>query len=229
MLVGGEAASGGKTSDAKLAFLDPTVSRTQAFEFLSKIAIADGGETTNVLWAALEDSSLTKDASAAGAAAVTQICPTCTVVSVPFSTPTVDKLPAGIAAALVKNPNINYVIVPVDAFVPPVTAGIQAANATARVKLIASSGDVAGLQLVKAGKMLADTGTPVIYEGWVYANALMQQLAGDPVTPEDVLVQRTFTKDNTQDLALTPEAYLTSEWYGTDDFKVKFATAWGLK
>ena len=77
--------------------------------------------------------------------------------------------------------------------------------------------------------MLADTGTPVIYEGWVYANALMQQLAGDPVTPEDVLVQRTFTKDNTQDLALTPEAYLTSEWYGTDDFKVKFATAWGLK
>ena len=39
VLVGGEAASGGKTSDAKLAFLDPTVSRTQAFEFLSKIAI----------------------------------------------------------------------------------------------------------------------------------------------------------------------------------------------
>ena len=85
------------------------------------------------------------------------------------------------------------------------------------------------LQLVKAGKMLADAGAPVIYEGWTYANGLMQLLAGDAVTPEEELVQRTFIKDNVQDLQLTPEAYLTSAWYGNDDFKAQYAAAWGLK
>ena len=72
-------------------------------------------------------------------------------------------------------------IVPVDSFVPPALQGVQSAEFGDKVKVVSSSSDLAGLQRIKDGQQVSDLGTPVIYEGWKYANALMQLLAGDEV------------------------------------------------
>lgn len=41
-------------------------------------------------------------------------------------------------------------------------------------------------------------------------------------------VFRFFNKDNVGTLLLTPEAYATNAWYGSDDFQKTFATALGI-
>jgi ribose transport system substrate-binding protein len=81
---------------------------------------------------------------------------------------------------------------------------------------------------VKDGQQVADLGTPVIFEGWKVANALMQLLAGDEVKKADVLVTRNFNADNVGDLELTDAAYFTPDWFGDDSFKANFLEAWGV-
>ena len=84
------------------------------------------------------------------------------------------------------------------------------------------------MQNVKAGAQAGDLGTPVIYTGWTYANALFQLLVGDTVAPNSTLVNRYFDQSNVAGLTLTPEAYLTNAWYGDDSYTAAFKTAWGL-
>jgi ribose transport system substrate-binding protein len=81
---------------------------------------------------------------------------------------------------------------------------------------------------VKDGQQLADLGTPVLYSGWKFGNALMQLLAGDTVQPETELVTRHFTAENVGGLTLTPEAYLSPDWFGDDSYVQIFKAAWGV-
>ena len=152
---------------------------------------------------------------------------TCQVATTDFTTANIDKLPAAVSAALVSNPDTNVVVVPVDSFVPPALQGIQSAGFAKKVKVVSSSSDVAGLQRVKDGQQASDLGTPVLYSGWRFAHGLMQFLAGDPVDPEQELITRDFTAANVGDLALTPKAYLSPDWFGGNAYEAKFLSAWG--
>ena len=96
------------------------------------------------------------------------------------------------------------------------------------IKIVSTGGDLANMQNVKAGAQAGDLGTPVIYTGWTYANALFQLLVGDTVAPNSTLVNRYFDQSNVAGLTLTPEAYLTNAWYGDDSYTAAFKTAWGL-
>jgi ribose transport system substrate-binding protein len=226
VLIAGEAPSGGKTSSADLAFFDPSSHVKQMYETTSAAGIVNGGDKPNGLWTALKDSSLTTDASAAGVAKWKELCPDCPLATVDFTTPNVDKLPSAVAAALVSNPDVNVIMVPVDSFVPPVLQAVKTAGKD--IKVVSTGGDLANMQNVKAGSQAGDLGTPVIYTGWQYANALFQLLVGDTVTPDSSLTNRYFDSSNVGSLTLTPEAYLSNAWYGDDSYQAAYKTAWGL-
>jgi ribose transport system substrate-binding protein len=174
------------------------------------------------------DSTTTRGASDRGVATFTELCPTCGLATADFTTANLDKLPSAVSAALVAHKDTNVMIVPVDSFVGPALQGLQSAGLADQVKIVSSSSDVAGLQRVKDGQQIHDLGTPVIFEGWKVANALMQLLAGDEVQKADVLVTRDFNADNVDELELTDEAYFTPDWFGDDSFKANFLTAWGV-
>ena len=226
VLIGGEAPSGGKTNSAQLAFFDPSGQVNKMYEVTSAAGIVNGGDKPNGLWLQLKDSSLTTNASAAGVAAWKALCPDCPVATVDYTTPNADKLPSAVSAALVSNPDVNVIMVPVDSFVPPVSQAVKTAGKT--IKIVSTGGDLANMQNVKAGAQAGDLGTPVIYTGWTYANALFQLLVGDTVAPNSTLVNRYFDQSNVAGLTLTPEAYLTNAWYGDDSYTAAFKTAWGL-
>lgn len=228
VLVGGVEPSGGRTSDDTLAFYDNTGRVGKLYDAMSMAAVAHGGEDTNVLWLRLMDSTTTRGASDQGVATFKRLCPTCGVATADFTTANLDKMPSAVSAALVANPDTNLMIVPVDSFVPPALQGLQSTGKADKVKIVSSSSDLAGLQRVRDGQQVSDLGTPVIYEGWKYANGLMQLLAGDEVKPADVMVTRDFNADNIGDLDLTDEAYFTPDWFGDDSFKQLFLTAWGV-
>jgi ribose transport system substrate-binding protein len=231
VLVGGVAASGGRESDDSLAFYDNTGRVDALYEAMSVSAVANGGADAQMLWLKLMDSTTTRSASDKGIAKAKELCPTCGIATAEFTTANLDKLPSAVSAALVSHPDTNLLIVPVDSFVPPALQGVQSAGFGDRVKVISSSSDLAGLQRIKDGQQVSDLGTPVIYEGWKYANGLMQLMAGDevaPVEPAD-MVTRDFNAGNVGELDLSPDAYFTPDWFGDDAFKQVFLTAWGAE
>jgi ribose transport system substrate-binding protein len=231
VLVGGVEPSGGRESDDTLAFYDNTGRVDALYEAMSVSAVANGGADAQLLWLKLMDSTTTRSASDKGIAKAHELCPTCGIATAEFTTANLDKLPSAVSAALVSNPKTNLLIVPVDSFVPPALQGVQSAGFGDKVKVISSSSDLAGLQRIKDGQQVSDLGTPVIYEGWKYANGLMQLMAGDEVAavePED-MVTRDFNADNIGELDLTTEAYFTPDWFGDDAFKQGFLTAWGVE
>jgi ribose transport system substrate-binding protein len=229
VIVGGVAPSGGRKADKNLAFYDNTPRVIKLHEALSTSAVAQGGEQTNVIWARLMDSTTTQTASKKGIEKFKELCPSCGIATTEFTTVNVDKLGSAVSAALVANPKTNAVIVPVDSFVPPALQGIQSAGFAGKVKVISSSSDLAGLQRVKAGQQESDLGTPVLYEGWRFAHAMMQLLAGDEVTRGEEFISRDFTSTNVGTLDLSAPKYLSDDWFGGSGYRDKFLTAWGLK
>jgi ribose transport system substrate-binding protein len=228
VLVGAVAPDPARGADGSLAYYDNTARVGKLYDAMSMAALADGGEDTNALWVRLMDSTTTRGASESGVETFSELCPTCGLATADFTTANLDKLPSAVSAALVANPDTNVMIVPVDSFVGPALQGVQSAGLADQVTIVSSSSDVAGLQRVKDGQQVHDLGTPVIFEGWKVANALMQLLAGDEVRTADVLVTRDFNADNIDELELTDEAYFTPDWFGDDSFKAAFLEAWGV-
>jgi ribose transport system substrate-binding protein len=227
VLVAGVPPTGDKTQTEGFAFYDPSGQVKKMYETTSAAGIVAAGDGANGLWLRLLDSSLTTGSSDAGVAAWKTLCPDCPLATVDFTTANVDKLASAVSAALVQNPDVNVVMVPVDSFVPPVTQALKTAGKN-DVKVVSTGGDVPNLQNVAAGTQAGDLGTPVIYTGWAYANALFQLLAGDTVTGSDELVNRFFDSSNIGELTITPEAYLSNDWYGDDSYEAAFKAAWGL-
>lgn len=228
-LLGGVSPTGGRTSDKTLAFYDNNGRVKKLYEAMATSAVANSGADTRALFLRLMDSSTTRDASAAAVTRFGELCPTCSVATADFTTANIEKLPSAVSAALVSHPDTNTLVVPVDSFVPPALQGVQSAGKAGKIKVISSSSDLAGMQRVKDGQQVSDLGTPVIYEGWKFANGLMQLLAGDPVKPADVLVTRDFNASNVGSLDLSESAYFTMKWFGDESFKDAFLTAWGVK
>lgn len=229
VVLGGVAPSGGRQADASLAFYDNTERVTALYEAMSASAIAQGGAETKALWIKLMDSTTTTGASEKGIAKFKELCPSCGLAETEFTTANLDKLASSVSAALVSNPDTNTVIVPVDSFVPPAMQGIQSAKFADKVKIISSSSDLAGLQRVKDGQQASDLGTPVLFEGWKFANAMVQLLAGQDVEKGPEFVTRDFTKANVGGLTLDAKTYLTDDWFGGGAYKDAFLTAWGVK
>lgn len=229
VIVGGVAPSGGRKADSNLAFYDNTPRVFALHKAMSEAAVAQGGPSTNVLWLRLMDSTTTTDAGAQGVAKFKSLCPSCGVAETEFTTANIDKLATSVSAALVSNPDTNAVIVPVDSFVPPVLQGIQSAKFAGKVKIISASSDLAGLQRVKDGQQAVDLGTPVLFEGWKFANAMVQLMAGQEVEKGADFVTRAFTKDNVGGLTLDDKTYLTDDWFGNGSYKQSFLAAWGAK
>lgn len=229
VIIGGVAPSGGRTADATLAFFDNTPRVDTMQEHFSEAVLADQGTDAKLLWAKLMDSTTTQEASDKGMAKFTELCPSCTVTSVEFSTVNIDKLSSAVSAALVANPDTTALVVPVDTFVAPALGGVQSSGKSDQVKIYSGSGDLEGLQRVAAGQQASDLGTPVLFEGWRFTHAMMQLLAGDQVTEGTEFISRNFTKDSVGDLELTPEKYLSDDWYGGSGYQDKFLTSWGLK
>lgn len=229
VLVANEPATPGKAVNSNFAFFDNSGTVVALDRLLSETALADKGTDANALWLKLTDSPSTINSTQAGIDRFKELCPTCGLATSDFTTANLDKLPSAISAALVSHPNTNVVVVPVDSFVSAAEQGVQSAGFASKVEVVSASGSLDGLQRVKSGQMAHDLGTSVTYEGYKMANALVQLLSGEKVTPDNDMVTRDFNKTSVADLPLTTGAYSTPQWYGSDAFEQDFYKAWGEK
>ena len=228
VLVGGEAPSGGATPGPKLGFFDPSGLTQQAFKLMSDAVIADSNGKANALVVRLADSNLTIKNSNVGVDELTSHCPGCTVTTVDATTAGMNKLGSAISAKLAANPDINYLVLPQDAYLQAALPGIQSAGFANKLKVVAAGGTVAGLQAVKSGQIAYNIGQGAVYNGWGFADATVRLLAGAQIQPENDGAIRVFDKSNVGSIDLTDANYNSTVWYGGNKWQQDFLAAWGV-
>jgi ribose transport system substrate-binding protein len=229
VLVAGEAPDGGKTSSPQLAFYN-TQSTLNLMQKLDMDAvIADSKGKANVLFLGVTDSPTTLNAATYGKQYLTAHCSGCQINEINYNTASITKVPSQVSAALISHPDTTYVVDELDAAGQFTVQGIQSAGYTNKVKMAATNGALDSLQRISSGTVqFVDVGTSPVYAGWQYADGIMRMLLGH--TPTFTLgVVRVFNKSTVQGLALTPAAYTTNAWYGSDAYQQTFLTAWGVK
>jgi ribose transport system substrate-binding protein len=231
VIVGNEPPDAGVTPTKNLQFTYGT-KQTDLFAALMAFeTIASSKGKAHVLVIRLTDSASTTTASNLEITDLKRYCPACVVTTVNAQTAALTQLPSTVSAALTANPDINYVTVPTDAYLPPVTGAIASSGFTTKVRVISADGGVAGLQDVVSGSMLADPGNPIEWVGYEYADAVLRILSGDPVAQEPVGPTLIFTKANLAGLSLTESNYSSMSWYhvGQAAFVAPYLKAWGAK
>jgi len=229
VLVAGEAPDGGKTSSPQLAFFNtqPTINLMQKLDM--DAVIADSGGKANILYLGVTDSPQTLAGATYGASYLAAHCPGCTLTQINYNTASIAKVPSQVSAGLISHPNTTYVVDELDAAAQPSVAGIEAAGYAHKVKLASTDGDLDSLQRISSSDVqFVDIGTSPIYEGWQFADGILQMLVGR--TPTLTLgVVRVFDSTDVKGLTLTPAAYSTNAWYGSEAYQQTFLTAWGVK
>lgn len=231
VIVGDEPPDPGVTANKYLQFTYGTQT-TQLFAALMayETIVASKGKA-NVLVISLTDSASTTAIATTELSVFKKYCPGCTVTTMTMQTAAIAQVPSNVAAALSTNPNINYITVPVDAYLPPVQGALSTANLAGKITVVSSDGGVAGLQDVESGSLLADVGGPIEFVGWQYADAAIRILSGDPVPPSPAGPAIVFTKANLGSKVINESQYLTVNWYGLGEraYEAPYLKAWGLK
>jgi ribose transport system substrate-binding protein len=230
VLVAGEAADGGKTASTPQLAFDSTISTLDLLqELVMDAVIADSNGKANILYLGVTDSPTTLDGANYGKAYLTAHCSGCTLTEITYNTASINKVPSQVSAALISHPDTTYVVDELDAAGQYSMQGIQNAGYTNKVKLAATNGALDSLQRVNSGTVqFVDVGTSPIYAGWGFASGIIQMMLGH-IPAFTVGVVRVFNKSTVQGLTLTPAAYTTNAWYGSNAYEQTFLTAWGVK
>jgi ribose transport system substrate-binding protein len=155
-------------------------------------------------------------------------CPGCSFTEIDYNAAALSGVPSQVSAALIAHPKTNYVVDELDAASEDTVEGIQNAGFTSKVKLAATSGSLDSLQRIQDNQIqFVDVGFSAIYLGWQVADGMLRMLTGQAPIPQPGVV-RVFDKADVGQLQLTPQAYATNSWYGSDDFTKTFTTAWGV-
>lgn len=228
-LVFSESPSGGASDGQYLAFQpDEGMVDTRAY-LPADWAIADGGQNTTILSLRMTDSSVTQQMETTLAAEVKKNCPACGFKETDISTANLDRAPSAISAALVSDPDIKYIVVPLDTDLPQVISGVNSAGKQGKVKIVAVGASTSGLQAVKSGTLAADVSDDPEFVGWSAADGLFRLMAGESVPPVGLGTMKIFTQQNVQSLSLTDAGFRTSDWYDGNGWTQQFLTAWGVK
>ena len=229
VLIAGEEPDGGKTSTPQLAFYATRAADDEMQRLDVESAIVGSSGKANILYIGVTDSPETEQEAAYSKSFTAQHCSGCTFTEIDYATASINKLSSAVSAALLSNPDTTEVVCEVDACEPFAAQGIQTAGYGNKVKLYSANGNLSSLQQIASGHLLTtDIGISATYFGWLFSDGVLRLLKGH-VPVASTTVERVFTKNNVSGLALTPAAYATEAWYGSNSFEQQFLNAWAVK
>jgi ribose transport system substrate-binding protein len=194
------------------------------------LIIKDSGGKAHVLMIRVTDSSVTTHAFDVGMKGYLQDhCPGCTIDTVEVGSTTVSNLSAQVSAALVKNPNIDYVFPEFDSFAAPAVQAIRQLNKSSSVKVVTMLGQLDGLQRVRDGGAFADTGYSLAALGWNETDIMLRLMLGISPNVEAYRTPiRTFTSANIKQFDLTQAGWQSGKWTSDDDFRAMYKKLWSV-
>lgn len=195
---------------------------------IAKWITVDSEGTGNILVNSSVDGPAPGISLAEGERVLEAECSDCVLTVNEITASNFAQIPSSTSSALLKNPNIDYVLSQYDQYLQVTQTGVQQANALDRVKGITGSAQLSALQQLRAEDFLyAAVGDSSAFNGWIAADAVLRMVAGDEL-PEYTVPIRLFTRDNIGDIELTEAAQDSGEWYGPTDFPEKFKKLWGV-
>jgi ribose transport system substrate-binding protein len=167
----------------------------------------------------------------AGQAEFKKVCPGCTVSINKISSANFSLIAPSTSSALLKAPNVGYIVSEFDQYLQPTQGGVQQAGKSASVKGVSGAAQLSGLQmLAKKNFLYADVGQASAYQGWADADAVLRMMTGTSGAslPTYTIPIRLFTRDNIGDISLTAAAQASGEWFGPTTFTDSFLKLWGV-
>jgi ribose transport system substrate-binding protein len=159
------------------------------------------------------------------------VCPDCKVTINKISSSNFSLIAPSTSSALLKTPNVGYVVSEFDQYLQPTLGGVQQAGKAASVKGVSGAAQLSGLQmLAKKNFLYASVGQASAYQGWVDADAVLRMMtgtSGDKLATYTIPI-RLFTRDNVADVQLTDAAQASGEWFGPSDYTQSFLKLWGV-
>ncbi len=190
--------------------------------------IADSNGAATVVIQKVTDNPSTLAYAEAAEAEFADRCPDCTVVVNEVSATNFPLIPSSTSAAILSNPDVDYVLAEFEFFVQPTIGGVQQSGKANDIKIVTSAATLAGLQQLAEGNLLyANVGQDFSYQGWATADALFRLMLGGEV-PEYDIAFRLFSQDNVGDIELTEDGESSGDWYGPTDYVDEFRALWGL-
>jgi ribose transport system substrate-binding protein len=153
-------------------------------------------------------------------------CPDCTITINEVSSANFSLIPSSTSSALLKDPNVSYVVSQFAQYLQPTQTGAQQAASTA--KGATGSSTIGALQQLASDNWLyAATAQAAAFQGWVDADAAARMILGVEV-PEYTIPIRLFTRDSIADVDVSEEAEASGEWFGPTTFTDDFKKLWGV-
>jgi ribose transport system substrate-binding protein len=158
-------------------------------------------------------------------------CPDCTIAINKISSANFGLIAPSTSSALLKTPNVNYVVSEFDQYLQPILGGVQQAGKFSTVKGVSGAAQLSGLQMLANKNFLyASVGQASAYQGWVDADAVLRMMTGTSgdQLPTYTIPIRLFTRDNIGDVTLSDAAQASGEWFGDSGYTAKFLALWGV-
>ena len=192
--------------------------------------IAASGGHANVLAVLSADNGETTMAAAAFQKEMATYCPDCSVTTVTYLSNELQDVPTQVSTALLKHPDTNYVFAQFDSpLAPAVIQGIQQAQKTSSVKLIAEGGDLGGLQRVAADQQFADISNDPAYSAWSALDYSLRLIVNpNAAEPAYQIPDRVFYATTVKPLSLTDSAWIAGSWYTNGSFRTMYESLWGV-
>jgi ribose transport system substrate-binding protein len=228
VLLGGSPPAAGKTNTSSLAFQDSDSTLGVVGALAADSIIANSKGNANVLFVRITDTASITHEGDAMTAEFKAYCPGCKITVDTFNTANIAQLPSSASAALLRTPDINYVLPQTDADVSGAMAGAQSAGFINKVTAVSTDGTLGALTLIKQGKFVStDIGYSGVYQGWDQVDAALRMIAGMDVPSNYFDPIRVFDTSNVGPLTLTASESDTNDWYGSDSYQSMFVKLWG--
>lgn len=198
----------------------------QASVLAANVIIGTSNGTANIIGVKGIDSPETISWYDAAAAELASNCPGCTLTTVEIKVPQSDQLPSKISAALLANPEADYLFPNLS---PIVSATLQGAADAGRsgMAAVSAAATVNDLEAIKNGLLVASVGWDPVWASWSAVDLTGRMLLGDAVDPANYLSPlRVFNAENVAQLDVTQTAYESSAFWGGNAYQSEYKALW---
>jgi ribose transport system substrate-binding protein len=153
-----------------------------AAQLLADIAFVDTDGKPNVLMIGSDEIKATRPMIKAMKDELAALCPTCAVEHLNVPAPEwATKIQAGVQAALIANPKINFILPVYDSMTQFVIPALRITNRMGAVKIASADGTPFVIDMVRNGQIAADVGSSLGWLGYAGLDAAMREMCGLPM------------------------------------------------
>ncbi len=197
-----------------------------AAQLLADIAFVDTDGKPNVLMIGSDEIKATRPMIKAMKDELAALCPTCAVEHLNVPAPEwATKIQAGVQAALIANPKINFILPVYDSMTQFVIPALRITNRMGAVKIASADGTPFVIDMVRNGQIAADVGSSLGWLGYAGLDAAMREMCGLPMVHRLNTPFFVFDQSNAA-TAGVPANY--NDGYGNSHI-AGFRKLWGLQ